>query len=276
MRRLSFVSLILLAAATAVPQRALAQTLNSANSQAPAAPVSAPPASSAGPDESRSLFALTDRELFIGGRVTSIDGDPARFQRYQDVRDGILFSGLRYAFAPPEGAYTLRVRTSGVGTWNSWCVNVVGDPGNPRCHSPALALSAANPARDTITLASAGLGILPSSDVSISVNITHASSASVSVDLEALPTSGVQTEGAELFIRSAQAWQSETGNVAPSGTPAELLFSITDVAALNQMFSGINKTLNIAAAPLGVNGRQGPLAEVVTDYAEVTVRYRRP
>ena len=67
------------------------------------------------PIASRSLFALTDRELFIGGRVTSIDGDPARFQRYQDVRDGLLFSGFRYSFAQPDGAYTFDARANNVG-----------------------------------------------------------------------------------------------------------------------------------------------------------------
>ena len=58
---------------------------------------------------------LTDREFFIGGRVSSIDGDPARYQRYQDVRDGLLFSGFRYAFAQPDGAYTFKARANNVG-----------------------------------------------------------------------------------------------------------------------------------------------------------------
>jgi len=100
MRRLSFISLMLLVGAAA-PQRALAQ--------APAQPAAA------APDDTRSLFALTDHELFIGGRATSIDGDPARFQRYQDVRDGVLFSGFRYAFAPPDGSYTFKARANNVG-----------------------------------------------------------------------------------------------------------------------------------------------------------------
>ena len=58
---------------------------------------------------------MTDRELFIGGRFTSIDGDPARFQRYQDVRDGLLFSGFRYAFAAPDGGYDFHARANNVG-----------------------------------------------------------------------------------------------------------------------------------------------------------------
>ena len=113
MRRLSFVSLILLVgAAAAAPQPALAQAGTPPATQTPAQPAAAPPAEA---DDTRSLFALTDRELFIGGRATSIDGDPARFQRYQDVRDGLLFSGFRYAFAPPDGSYTFHARANNVG-----------------------------------------------------------------------------------------------------------------------------------------------------------------
>ncbi|MET0213507.1 MAG: hypothetical protein ABW292_10915, partial [Vicinamibacterales bacterium] len=99
MRRLSLISLILLVGAAVAPQRALAQAGTPTQAAAPAATDAA--------DASRSLFDLTDRELFIGGRVTSIDGDPARFQRYQDVRDGLLFSGFRYLFEQPDGAYTI-------------------------------------------------------------------------------------------------------------------------------------------------------------------------
>ena len=113
MRRLSFISLILLVGAAAAPQRALAQAGTPPPAQTPAQPAAASP--TAADDTSRSLFALTDRELFIGGRVTSIDGDPARFQRYQDVRDGLLFSGFRYAFAQPDGAYTFNARANNVG-----------------------------------------------------------------------------------------------------------------------------------------------------------------
>ena len=111
-RHLPFISLILLAGAAAAPQRALAQA-GTPPTQTPAQPAAASPA--AADETSRSLFDLTDRELFIGGRVTSLDGDPARFQRYQDLRDGLLFSGLRYSFAPPDGAYTFRARANNVG-----------------------------------------------------------------------------------------------------------------------------------------------------------------
>ena len=35
------------------------------------------------------------------GRLTSIDGDPARFQRYQDLRDGLLFTDCRFVREDP-------------------------------------------------------------------------------------------------------------------------------------------------------------------------------
>jgi putative beta-barrel porin MtrB/PioB len=112
MRRLSFISLILFVGAAA-PQRALAQAGTPSATQTPAQPAAASP--TAADDTSRSLFTLTDREFFIGGRATSIDGDPARFQRYQDVRDGLLFSGFRYAFAQPDGTYDFHARANNVG-----------------------------------------------------------------------------------------------------------------------------------------------------------------
>jgi MtrB/PioB family decaheme-associated outer membrane protein len=107
-RRLSFISLILLAGFTAESQPALAQTAT----QTPAQPAAAPAPAD---DGTRSLFTLADRELFIGGRVSSIDGDPARFQRYQDMRDGLLFSGFRYLFVQPDGASTFQAHANNVG-----------------------------------------------------------------------------------------------------------------------------------------------------------------
>jgi MtrB/PioB family decaheme-associated outer membrane protein len=122
MRCLSFISLILLLGAAAAPQSALAQagtpspTQKPTSTSTPAPPAATQPAAT--PEETEaagSLFALTDRELFIGARVSSVDGDPARFQRYQDLRDGLLFSGFRYSFAQPDGAYTFDARANNVG-----------------------------------------------------------------------------------------------------------------------------------------------------------------
>ena len=71
----------------------LAPVAASAQSQAPASS-QAPAAAEA---DTRSLFDPRANQMQIGGRFTSIDGDPARFQRYQDMRDGVLFTDARYA-----------------------------------------------------------------------------------------------------------------------------------------------------------------------------------
>jgi MtrB/PioB family decaheme-associated outer membrane protein len=71
---------------------------SSAFAQAP--PPQAPPtqaAPTAQVEESRSLFEPTWRQFQIGGRLSSIDGDPARWQRYEDLRDGVIFTNGRYA-----------------------------------------------------------------------------------------------------------------------------------------------------------------------------------
>src|SRR5262245_57161280 len=112
MPRLLCISLILLVSAVAAPRRALAQSAPPSPAETPAAQPAASP--TAADDSSRSLFTLADREIFIGGRAPSIDGDPARYQRYQDERDGMLVSGFRYAFAQPNGTYTFNARANNI------------------------------------------------------------------------------------------------------------------------------------------------------------------
>jgi MtrB/PioB family decaheme-associated outer membrane protein len=70
-----------------------------------AAPAQEPAA--AAPDASRSLFAPTWRQFQIGGRWTSVTGDPARWQRYEDNRDGLLFTDARFAGEGGGGAFHL-------------------------------------------------------------------------------------------------------------------------------------------------------------------------
>ena len=96
MRRLVLVHLLGCGVLVA-PAAALAQ------SQAPAAaPAQAPAATEA---DTRSLFDPRANQMQIGGRFSSIDGDPARFQRYQDLRDGVLFTDAisRDAMPMPSG-----------------------------------------------------------------------------------------------------------------------------------------------------------------------------
>src|SRR3954451_12791397 len=77
-------------------------------------PAAAAPAP-VGLDTMRSLFDESWRQLQIGGRFTSIDGDPARFQRYQDVRDGVLLTDVRYAKEDAKGAWRYHVTADNVG-----------------------------------------------------------------------------------------------------------------------------------------------------------------
>ena len=68
----------------------------------PAAPAAQNPEPAAptvtGPlaEESRSLFAPSWNTFQFSGRLSSITGDQARWQRYEDLRDGVLFTGARF------------------------------------------------------------------------------------------------------------------------------------------------------------------------------------
>lgn len=55
------------------------------------------PVAAAPSDVQSSLFAPTWRQFRVGGRLSSVSGDPARWQRYRDLRDGVLFTDFRYA-----------------------------------------------------------------------------------------------------------------------------------------------------------------------------------
>jgi MtrB/PioB family decaheme-associated outer membrane protein len=65
--------------------------------------------------EGRSLFDPTWRQFQISGRAASVDGDPARWQRYQDLRDGLLFTDARYERTDPNGAWLFHGGADNVG-----------------------------------------------------------------------------------------------------------------------------------------------------------------
>ena len=85
----------------------------------PAAPVAQNPEPAAptatGPlaEESRSLFAPSWNTFQFSGRVSSITGDQARWQRYEDLRDGILFTGARFLRENPD--WSLKAGADNVG-----------------------------------------------------------------------------------------------------------------------------------------------------------------
>ena len=63
----------------------------------------------------RSLFEPTWRQFQISGRLSSVSGDPARWQRYQDLRDGVLFTDARYEKEDPNGAWLFHAAADNVG-----------------------------------------------------------------------------------------------------------------------------------------------------------------
>src|SRR3954451_342075 len=95
----------------AVPAVVHAQT-----TAAPATAQTPTAAAATVPEEpAHSLFEPTWHEFMLGGRFSSVSGDPARFQRYQDVRDGLLFTGGRYALEQPQGEWSLHALADNVG-----------------------------------------------------------------------------------------------------------------------------------------------------------------
>jgi MtrB/PioB family decaheme-associated outer membrane protein len=95
MRRVILV-LLVSAAALAPARPAAAQgTPQPAGAPPPAPPTQTPPAGGGELDTSRSLFETAPNQFHFGGRLSGISGDPARFQRYGDFRDGVLLTGFR-------------------------------------------------------------------------------------------------------------------------------------------------------------------------------------
>jgi MtrB/PioB family decaheme-associated outer membrane protein len=100
--------------------QSLAQAVAAAGSQVSAsqAPAPAPAPAQAAPAtdlDTRSLFEPRAKQAQISGRFSSIDGDPARYQRYQDLRDGVLFTDARYARNEPNGAWLFNASADNVG-----------------------------------------------------------------------------------------------------------------------------------------------------------------
>jgi MtrB/PioB family decaheme-associated outer membrane protein len=89
-----------------------------APAQPPAAGAPAPAAQAAEPEAEAplpSLFEQTWRQFEFGGRLSSVSGDPARWQRYQDLRDGVLFTNARFERQDPNGAWLFNAGADNVG-----------------------------------------------------------------------------------------------------------------------------------------------------------------
>jgi len=124
MRRYVLVHLIC-GLGVAAPGAALAQGLSktplftgSPQTPAPQAPAPETPATApddAATNEGASLFGETWHQFELGGRLSSVSGDPARWQRYQDLRDGLVFTKARFAKEGPDGAWLFRAAGDNVG-----------------------------------------------------------------------------------------------------------------------------------------------------------------
>lgn len=107
----------------AAPAAALAQattqppstTAPGAGSQEKPAPEEKTQPPEAEADAPRSLFEPTWRQFEFGGRLSSVSGDPARWQRYQDLRDGVLFTNVRFEHGDPGGAWLFHAGADNVG-----------------------------------------------------------------------------------------------------------------------------------------------------------------
>ncbi len=112
---LSRVCGLLAVAVLALPVPAVAQAgaaATSTTTQAPPSSQTKPPPSdpaaqpAATPDpvaeDTRSLFEPRWNMFQLSGRASSISGDPARWQRYQDLGDGLLFTQGRVLHETPE------------------------------------------------------------------------------------------------------------------------------------------------------------------------------
>jgi MtrB/PioB family decaheme-associated outer membrane protein len=82
---------------------------STANAQAPAA------GGPSDPEIVRGLFEPTWNQFQFGGRLSSVDGDPARWQRYQDLRDGVVFTDARYAREDVSGNWLFRSSADNIG-----------------------------------------------------------------------------------------------------------------------------------------------------------------
>ena len=104
---------------TPAPAQTPAQSRRSrtATPPAPGQPAEQPAAAPAADAETpvRSLFDEEPRQFEISGRLSSVDGDPARFQRYQDLRDGILLDRVRYTREGTDGAWVFTGAADNVG-----------------------------------------------------------------------------------------------------------------------------------------------------------------
>jgi MtrB/PioB family decaheme-associated outer membrane protein len=96
------------------PPPAVSQAKPDPQAKPPARP-EPQPAAEPDAEATRSLFEQTWQQFEFSARLNSVDGDPARFQRYGDFRDGVLFTDARQAGEHPDGDWLYRIGADNVG-----------------------------------------------------------------------------------------------------------------------------------------------------------------
>ena len=127
-------SLVLLPSAALSGQQPTSSALSAQQpTRAPRQPTPTPapatPAAAAPADDTRSLFEPTWRQFQIGGRFSSVEGDPARWQRYRDLRDGLLFTNARYEREWAATGQRFQVAADNVGWRDGRYVGMLERPG---------------------------------------------------------------------------------------------------------------------------------------------------
>jgi MtrB/PioB family decaheme-associated outer membrane protein len=112
MRRLL---LVVLVGCVMLPAYAAAQPAPKPSTPPAPAPAPEPAQAAQEEEDARSLFEPTWRQFLIAGRISSIDGDPARWQRYEDLRDGLLVTEGRHASEAEDGSWLFRAGADNVG-----------------------------------------------------------------------------------------------------------------------------------------------------------------
>lgn len=79
--------------------------------------------------------------------------------------------------------------------------------------------------------------------------------------------------GASLMVWDEGTWQTVDGNSADSTAPQTVTWTTSDAAVLRRLFFGPQQTLGFAVTSKDTSGTSAAMAQVATDYAEVTVRY---
>src|SRR3954465_6854807 len=116
MRSIVTIPIVCIAALT-VPLTAGAQLATPPAEQSTAQPAGGAP-SVAGFDTARSLFDVAPNQFTVGGRFNSVNGDPARWQRYQDYRAGVWFTDARITRHDAAGRWRFSGTADNVGYYD--------------------------------------------------------------------------------------------------------------------------------------------------------------